>query len=107
IELAIAVVVEHRRQQDVVDDEELIVDPNADWILGFLQSEGAQDWDARSMRRLVQRIKIGNEAVAQVQERASRTLDRVAVGVRFMIVVTERRAERIECRRRKPARVES
>jgi len=40
IELAIAVVVEQRRHQDVVADKELIIDPNAGWILWLLQMNG-------------------------------------------------------------------
>jgi hypothetical protein len=54
IELAIAVVVEQWRHQDVVADEELIIDPKASRILRLLQLKGAEHGHSRPVRQFMQ-----------------------------------------------------
>src|SRR6478736_7762248 len=105
VELAVPLVVEQRRNQDVVAHEKLIVDAKAGRILRFLQLHGAQDRHAGSVRLLVKRIEIGNEAVAQIQERTCCALDRLAVGIGLMVALTVRPHEGVERRRGEPARI--
>src|SRR5207248_11675411 len=102
IELAI-VVMELRRHHNVIADKELIVYSQARRIRGLLQYECADNRHAGAMRQLVQRIKVWDEAVPQVQECPRGAFDDPAMRIWFVIFPAMRPHKWEEGRGCKPA----
>src|SRR5207302_9694979 len=106
IDVTISLIVEQRRNQEIVADEILIVDAVRRWIGLLLEREGAEHGNSRAVRRFVQRIEIRQELIAQIEKLARGFLHRGAVRVRLMVALAVRPHEGMKRSRREPARIE-